>query len=166
MDFNGAVDDYNEAIEIEPGFAAAWYSRALIFEEFEQFGEAIRDYDQAIQVDPAHADALCARGMLFKRLGEGAFALADFNKCLESDPSMVEAWVEKARVLKSCGSLPQALACITKAIDCEGDPEFLQERAVIYMELGQPDLAYKDFSRYIAELNREDKELSGGSIEH
>lgn len=51
-DLEGAADLMRQALELEPGFASAWFSLGEICQELNQHGEAIKAYRKACEVDP------------------------------------------------------------------------------------------------------------------
>jgi tetratricopeptide (TPR) repeat protein len=58
-----AIPYYNKAIEINPRFANAYFSRGVAFAEGKgQYDEAISDYNKAIEINPKFAKAILLRG--------------------------------------------------------------------------------------------------------
>ncbi|MFM7276915.1 MAG: tetratricopeptide repeat protein, partial [Microcystis aeruginosa] len=54
--------DYNQAINIKPDHANAYYNRGIAKYELEDKQGAIADYNQAINIKPDHALAYNNRG--------------------------------------------------------------------------------------------------------
>jgi tetratricopeptide (TPR) repeat protein len=52
-----AIQDYNQAIKINPQYAAAYNNRALIKEKQLNTLKAIEDFNKAISLDPGFAEA-------------------------------------------------------------------------------------------------------------
>src|ERR1044071_4180902 len=50
-DFQGAVEDCNEALRIRPGLPSAFLNRAAALRELEEFDAALKDLDRAIAMD-------------------------------------------------------------------------------------------------------------------
>ena len=48
-----AINDYTEAIRLNPMNATAYYHRGLLYEEKGNLGQAKKDYDDAIRLDPS-----------------------------------------------------------------------------------------------------------------
>ena len=61
-DYQGAIADYDKAIELNPKDARAYYNRGTAKNELKQYKEAIADYDKAIELNPKDADAYNNRG--------------------------------------------------------------------------------------------------------
>jgi tetratricopeptide (TPR) repeat protein len=64
-DVQGALADFNRAIEIDPKYAIAYYGRGfLAVEKLQDLQGALADFNRAIELDPNNAVAYCARGVL------------------------------------------------------------------------------------------------------
>ena len=63
-DYQGAIAEYNKAIEINPNHADAYYFRGLAKRSrlVEDYRGAIADFNKSIEIDPNHADAYYFRG--------------------------------------------------------------------------------------------------------
>jgi tetratricopeptide (TPR) repeat protein len=48
VQFEKAIQDYNQAIELDPEYAHAFNNRGLAYADLKQFEKAIQDYNQAI----------------------------------------------------------------------------------------------------------------------
>lgn len=57
-DLEGALEDYNDAIRLDPNSAATFLSRGLARKEKGDLEGALRDFDQAVRIDRDYA-ALC-----------------------------------------------------------------------------------------------------------
>lgn len=82
-----ALLDYNQAIQINPQFAAAYYMRAQLYsEDLKEYRKAIIDYDRAIQINPNYYEAYSARGSSKFNLKDGYGAIADYNQAIRLNP--------------------------------------------------------------------------------
>ncbi len=63
-----ALENYTEAIELDPKNEKAYHSRGHIHYEMESFEKAIADYDKAIKPNPGYALAYNNRGIVFHTL--------------------------------------------------------------------------------------------------
>ena len=52
-----AIDDYDEAIRLDPQFASAYYNRGLAYQRLGQSERAIKDFNEAIRLNPQYAAA-------------------------------------------------------------------------------------------------------------
>ena len=54
-DYDKAIEDYTQAIRLDPNYAAIRHNRGNAYWNKQKYGEAIEDYSQAIQLDPKNA---------------------------------------------------------------------------------------------------------------
>jgi len=62
-DLDGALRDYDEAIRLEPDYAAAFYNRGVARRDRGDLDGALRDYDEAIRLGykPLHKGSFMQR---------------------------------------------------------------------------------------------------------
>jgi tetratricopeptide (TPR) repeat protein len=76
-----AIPYYNKAIEINPSFANAYFSRGVAFAEGKgQFDEAISDYNKALEIEPGFAKVYVLRGLAYYSKGEYDKVWIDVHK--------------------------------------------------------------------------------------
>ncbi|MEL6556446.1 MAG: tetratricopeptide repeat protein, partial [Cyanobacteria bacterium J06621_11] len=81
-DYDRAIADYDKAIEINPDYVSAYFSRGIAWSKQEDYGRAIADYDKAIEIDNESAQAYDYRGRSWFGKGEYSMAIADFEKAI------------------------------------------------------------------------------------
>ena len=84
----GALEEYSEALRLNPGYADAYYNRANVLDGQGDLAGAIADYDRAIELNPGHAMAYGNRAFTYVKLGEVEKAKADAARALELDPTV------------------------------------------------------------------------------
>lgn len=57
VDFDGAIEDYTKALEINPNLAVSYYNRGQIHYRMGRFRVAIEDFLKAVELDPGFDDA-------------------------------------------------------------------------------------------------------------
>jgi tetratricopeptide (TPR) repeat protein len=57
-EWTGAIADFNQAIHLSPGFAAAFVARGTVRWKREEYAMAIADYQEAVRLDPRAVPAL------------------------------------------------------------------------------------------------------------
>ena len=69
MEYDRAIQDYDQAIRLNPNYASAFNNRGLAYVNKGDNDRAIQDYDQAIKLNPNdtvaiknRADAVAKRG--------------------------------------------------------------------------------------------------------
>ena len=88
QEFEGALEDYNKAIELNFNDAGAYYNRGLAKDNLGDHKGAIEDYNKAIEFDSNDAGAYYNRGNAKDNLGDHKGAIKDYNKPLNPTPTM------------------------------------------------------------------------------
>jgi len=122
-----SIADYNEAIELNPNHADAYYKRGDAYDEMGEYGKAIADYNKAIELDPNHALAYYNRGCAYGEIGEYEKAIADYNKAIEFDPNHALAYYNRGLAYHEKCEVPKAVSDLEKCIGLSTDPEFTED---------------------------------------
>jgi tetratricopeptide (TPR) repeat protein len=97
-----AIQDYGQAIKLDPHFTVAFSERAGVFKRKGKYERAIKDYDKAIQDLPSLASLrgwYDSRGVVHFYLSQFAAAQQDFTAVLAKVPNSYAAiWLYLARV--------------------------------------------------------------------
>ena len=88
-DHQGAIELLNEAIQIDPNYAVAYFSRGDAYCKLGENQPAIQDFDKAIQLNQDHAETYYIRGLVYGELGESTKGEADFDKACSLDSSLL-----------------------------------------------------------------------------
>ncbi len=97
-DWNGALADYNKAIELNPNYAFAYNNRGVVKRTNGDLDGALADENKAIGLDPNIAEAWYNRGFLKRLTGDLDGALADETKAIELKPDFAQAWYNRGLV--------------------------------------------------------------------
>ena len=81
--YQGAIADYNKAIEINPQYAGAYYNRGNTKYELKDYQGAIADYTKAIEIDPQYASAYQNRGLARIMSKDYVGASADYTRAIQ-----------------------------------------------------------------------------------
>jgi Tfp pilus assembly protein PilF len=165
-DRQGAIVDFNRAIQLDPNSARAYNNRGATKSELGDKRGAIDDYNRAIALAPKFAEAFYNRGAAKYQLGDKRGALTDFNLAIALDPKSAMAYYSRAVVRADLGNKQGAIDDYDRAIQL--DPQFASayyNRGAIKSELGDRLGAAADFDRSVA-LNPyyADKDYSHNSI--
>ena len=114
-DYNGSIQAYDKAIEINPQFAVAWNNKGLALYSQGKDDEAIKAYDETIKLDPNYTIAWYNKGVALIHQGKYDEAIQALNKSIEINPQFVNAWYTKAYVLKFLGRTIDYNATYAKA---------------------------------------------------
>jgi tetratricopeptide (TPR) repeat protein len=94
-DFRGAIDDFNQALEINPNLAPVYSYRGFARFLLGNPEDALADLTQAIKLDPNNAQAYENRGRIHLEMGNLQQAINDFTQAIEIDPTFVRAYDEQ-----------------------------------------------------------------------
>ena len=98
-----ALEDYSEAIRLEPRLTAAYAASARIRNEKGQRAQAIHDFDMALQLDPKEIGLLEDRGNARREQGDWLAALADYDRAVVLNPKRAETYVVRGWSRLSAG---------------------------------------------------------------
>lgn len=85
-DLDGAMSDYNLALQTDSANLNAYYHRGRLFYARNQFELAIKDFDEAIRLKSDYANAFWNRGKAFQKKGDLEQARQDYNTALSLNP--------------------------------------------------------------------------------
>jgi len=131
-DFRRAVEAYQQAIELDPNYAAAHAGLAVAENELSHDPEntldevlagqqrALAAADRAIAIDPGLSEGYAARGFLrFTINWDWVGAEADLSRAFALDPGSYRTYTCYACFLASLGRLPEALEINKKATELD-----------------------------------------------
>jgi type II secretory pathway predicted ATPase ExeA/tetratricopeptide (TPR) repeat protein len=153
-DYEKAIQEFNEAIRLNPGLASAHYSRGEIYFQRGDYQQAIRDFTRTIGLAPDYTFAYYSRGVANERTGEIEEAILDFTHTVRLKPSFAPAYNDRARALYSLGHLREALRDSEQAISVAPDtPTYLATHSLILAALGRSEGAFASLEQAMAIAN-------------
>lgn len=149
-DYNGAIADFDRAIEIEPDNVGVVVNRAISRQNIGDYSGAIADWDCALELKPDDGGWYVNRGIVKEAIGDYYGALADYNRAVEAEPDYEVAYVARAYVKMRQGDYEGAIADYTRVIELWPDnPAAFDDRGLAKSRQGGYDDAITDFSRAI-----------------
>ena len=120
-DLDHAIDDWSEAIKLDPSYLHAYNNRGKAYRAKGDYAQAIADYSQAIKLDPQHAVAYKGRGIAYLLSGDPAKAEADFRQAADLDPADQYAvlWLD---IATRRNNQPSHIAQTAKALNMSAWP--------------------------------------------
>ncbi len=103
--FQGAIDDFNAALKLDPENVNALYYRGYVYYELKKYPEAIKDFDKAITLDSLDVESFFNRANAKFELKDYKGAIADYKSALTLDPKDRECYYNKAIAEYSVGNL-------------------------------------------------------------
>jgi len=95
-DYNGALEDYNKAIDLNPSYVDTYVIRGKLFIQLQKNAKALSDFNQAIHLDTSYFDAYLERAVLYKDMNDTNKSLADFDKAIEINPKDPFTYINRA----------------------------------------------------------------------
>lgn len=149
-DHHSAIKLYNEAIELKPDYAEAYYNRGNTYTKLRQYEQSIQDYNKAIELKPNYADAYNNRGNSYRYLKQDEQAIQDFNKALKFKQHEF-IYANRGMVYEKLKQYERAIKDYDKAIKLNPNfTEMYNERGNIYMKLKLYKRAIQDYTKVIS----------------
>lgn len=105
-----AIEDYDEAIRLNPDNANAFTGRGIAQKNNGQLDRAMEDYNQAIKLDPNHANAFNGRGNIHYLKREYGRAIEDYDQAIKLNPNHANAHYARGLARELKGDLPGAVS--------------------------------------------------------
>ncbi|PZD74485.1 TPR repeat-containing protein YrrB [Acaryochloris thomasi RCC1774] len=149
-DVDGALDDFNEAIQLNPAKATAYFNRGFLHNTVGRFEQAILDFSEAIQLLPDYDEAYFHRGIGRAQSNDLQGAVGDFSQALQINSLCVKAYYRRAEALAELGDEKGALADYSQAIlNVPRDANAYYRRGLFLARLGEQPTAINDFTQAI-----------------
>jgi tetratricopeptide (TPR) repeat protein len=145
-----AIADYNEAIRLDPNYAAPYYNWGEIYLDRNDADHAITEFDQSIRVDPKYARAYAGRALAYLKKGDFDRSLADADEAVRLDPKLGDAFASRANVYMLKGDYVRAAAEYNEALRLDPKSGYLHNNlGLVEMQKGDLDQAVAEFSEAI-----------------
>ncbi len=153
-DYDKAIQEFSEAIRLNPKLAAAHYNRGEIYFKKGDYAQAIRDFTSTISLAPDYTFAYYSRGVANEKTGDVKEAILDFSHTIRLKPGFAPAYNDRARALFNMGHLNEALRDSELAISIAPDkPRYLATHSQILAALGQNEGAFATLEKAMAIAN-------------
>lgn len=150
-DFNLAISDYSNAIELNPNDPDSYYWRANSKKAIADYKGAIADYSKVIELDPNDSDYYKYRGELKAQLKDYNGAIEDITKTIELDPNNAGKYNDLSWFIHLSGDSKKALKICNDGINI--NPEL----PILYITRGEIKLGIDDSSDIRNGLGLNDK---------
>ncbi len=160
-DYQGALADYNQALQLDPNLATVYNNRGLARASSGDISGALADYNQAIQLNFNFAAPYNNRGLAHAQQGKFREALADYNQAIVLDPNLAETYNNRGLTRFQQGDISGAVADYNQALQL--NPKLAAaygNRGIAKCERGDKQGAIKDFQQaanlFLQQGNRAD----------
>jgi tetratricopeptide (TPR) repeat protein len=147
-EFDKAIEDFDQALRLDPNFTQAYYNRGKVWGLKGEFDKDIADCDQALRLDPNFTLAYYNRGKAWGLKGEFDKAIADFDQALRLDPNYAPAFNNRGLCWKGKDQFDKAIADFDQALRL--DPNFalaFNNRGLSWQGKGEFDKAIADYKQ-------------------
>ena len=118
-DYEGARQDYDLILQLDPENARAYLRRGDTYDELGAPGQAQTDYGEAIRLDPTLTDAYLNRALLHMKQGAYAAALTDYEQAALLEPRNANAYYGQAFAYQELDNCAGALRSYNLALQSE-----------------------------------------------
>ncbi len=127
-DITGALQDFNQAIKVNPAFASAYNNRGQAKARQQKLQEAIEDFSRAIELSPRFQQAYNNRASAYFRAGKLDEALLDYKAALSIFPNYQNALYNRGVLYLQRNSTEAARADLQRyqSLGGELEPSLLQ----------------------------------------
>jgi lipoprotein NlpI len=86
-DYDHAAADFDNAIELKPGYSAAFNNRGSVHFSRHDYARAIADFEQAIALDPRNPTFFWNRAHAYEETGAAELAVGDYDQLISLTPN-------------------------------------------------------------------------------
>ena len=115
--YEGAIEEYSKAIEINPDYVHAYNNRGNIYRRQGEYEKAIEDFSQAIRINPDYAWAYNNRGSTYSRQGEYEKAIEDYSQAIRIKPDYADFYYNRGLARRDAGERQGAIEDFRRAAD-------------------------------------------------
>jgi curved DNA-binding protein CbpA len=113
--YHGAVEDYSQAIELNPEFVEAYLKRGMARYKLGDDRGTLKDCNQALQINPNLAQAYYYQGRARYRLGYTQAAIEAYTQAIRLEPDYAQAYYHRGLANHDLKELPLAVEDLQKA---------------------------------------------------
>ncbi|NER34170.1 MAG: tetratricopeptide repeat protein [Oscillatoria sp. SIO1A7] len=115
-DYQGALEDFNEALRRDRNYAQAYMNRGNIYSAYGNLPAAIADYTQVLRIDPNSIAAYIGRASANSAIRNQPAAIGDYTQALKINPNYVEAYIGRGAAYLVSEDLSRALDDLNQAL--------------------------------------------------
>ena len=148
--FEEALEDFNQAIRLNPKNDWAIGSRGETFQAMEWYDQALSDFNQALELNPKLIWAIVQQGKTYRLMGRNEEALKEFNQAIKLDPKDKWAFTNRGIIYRLMRSYQKALEDFNQAIKLDQTyAQAFAQRGFLYQLLGFFEESLQNFNQAI-----------------
>lgn len=155
-DYQGAISDYSQSLEIESENANAYNDRGLAFFNSGDVAAAVQDYSHALRINSEEPAYYFNRGFARLEIGDYQGSIQDFTATLRFLPQDAECYFQLAEAHRLAGDCEKAVENYTQALQISPqDAVAYNNRGLSQYELTNYSQAIEDYTQAL-QINTED----------
>ncbi|MGB6481894.1 MAG: tetratricopeptide repeat protein [Candidatus Acidiferrales bacterium] len=149
-DYDKALQDFNQAIQLKPDYAYAFNNRGLVYSKQGNYDRAIEDFNQAVLLKPDFAIAFDNRGLAYEGKNDIERAFRDFDQAAKLRPDDAEAFYLRGKLFADEGRYESAIKDFNRSLLLRPDDvDALKARSDAYDMRNDKQRAFRDINRAI-----------------
>jgi tetratricopeptide (TPR) repeat protein len=147
-DYEGAIQDFTKAIELNPNYAKAYGNRGNAKQTLGDFKGAIEDYNKVLELKPNDALAYVNRGKAKWQLRDFKGSVEDYNWAIKVNPKYADAYYARANAKQHLGDARGAIEDYNKVLELNPNHPYAHyNRGSLKQHLGDDRGAIEDFNK-------------------
>lgn len=135
-DYQGALEEFSQAIALNPNSARAYNLRGVAFFQLKNYKDAEEQFQKAVVLDGSYVEAYNNLGSLHFAKRQFDQAKEMFLKTLSLSPDYVPALYSLGTLLLLQGKDAEGMSYLSRGIEL--DPEFLDTHKVLVLDFPKP----------------------------
>jgi tetratricopeptide (TPR) repeat protein len=116
-----AEASFQDALEIDPGWAAPWMGLAMLAMRRDEPFKIVHYLERAIETDPEHPEAYVELGRYYGLMGEPGLARATFGRWLRGHPEDADMLINAGLTAFDTADYAGAMSFFEQALEVAGD---------------------------------------------
>jgi tetratricopeptide (TPR) repeat protein len=121
MQFDNAIDNYNQVLKIKPDYAEAYYNLGVVLKVKGDLEAAIDSYKQALNIKPDYTEVYNNMGNALRDKGDLEAAIDSYKQALKIKPDFAEAYYNLGVAQSDKGDLEAAIESYKQALNIKPD---------------------------------------------
>ena len=149
--YPSALEEYNQAVELNPNLSAAYTNRGVIFYNLGEIEKSLADYNHAVELNPNDSATYVNLSSIYFDAGNIDQALNSLNEAIALDSQNAVAYYNRALIYQKLGENRLALSDYDRSLQIEpNNAEAYNARGILNDACGYKYFAVEDFSDAIA----------------
>lgn len=148
--YDAAINEYTEAISINPKSSDSFASRGEAFRKKQDLTRALQDYNDAIRLNRQNLFALTNRADVYCQTSDLERAFADFDEVQKQKPDYDFLYEKRGTCYETRGMYGEAINDYTKALNLDPNETWTYfKRGLVYFLSNQDEKAVADYTEVL-----------------